>query len=37
MAGPVAITCSAQSANSTDTVRFRTDGGKPVLERPRPG
>ncbi|SFD67575.1 hypothetical protein [Methylobacterium sp. 13MFTsu3.1M2] len=33
MGGPVVITCNAQSANSTYAVRFRTDGGKPVLTR----
>ncbi|MBO1021690.1 hypothetical protein IPV08_17155 [Methylobacterium sp. SD274] len=37
MGGPVVITCSAQTSNSTYTVRFRTDGGKPVLERSSPG
>ncbi|MCJ2130746.1 hypothetical protein [Methylobacterium sp. E-045] len=37
MGGPVVITCSAQTSNSAYTVRFRTDGGKPVLERSSPG
>lgn len=36
MGGPVVITCNAQSTNSTYAVRFRTDGGKPVLERSDP-
>lgn len=37
MGGPVVITCSAQSANSTYSARFRTDGSKPVLARSSPG
>ncbi|MCJ2064923.1 hypothetical protein MKK63_19740 [Methylobacterium sp. J-088] len=36
MGGPVVITCSAQSANSTYAVRFRTDGNRPVLEQKPP-
>lgn len=36
MGGPVVITCDARSANSTYAVRFRTDGGKPVLTRGDP-
>ncbi|BAQ47357.1 MULTISPECIES: hypothetical protein [Methylobacterium] len=37
MGGPVVITCTAQSANTPYSARFRTDGSRPVLTRSSPG